>query len=151
MMGNQSVGQYLGRDVCVLASSALFSELAPGALAHAAVMIWLPSARLLTEFRSHVQEVVRALPLVVFVAGPRAAEAFDLLLQCLDTDDPLPQIMTKTSQGTLDECVGELLQGTWPSDDRYDDWTTYVLAAQRTEINDVRKVLAEHLGDKRLH
>lgn len=144
-MPNESVGQYLGREVCVLTSSALFSNLSPGALSHSAVMIWLRSSRDLTEFRSHVPELVKALPLVLFVAGRRAADAFDLVLGCLDTDDPLPQIMTKSSRGTLGECVEDLLQGTWPSEDRFDDWRTYLVAAGREELDHIRKAIAEHL------
>jgi hypothetical protein len=146
VMCQKAVGQYLDREVCVTTSSNLFREVSPGVLAHASVFFWVATERHLMDFRSHLRDLVAGAPLVLFVAGSQADKAFDYLLKCLAAEAPVPQIMTRSREGTLPECLEELLQGTWPSEDRFDDWTTYLIAAEDVDVDLVRKATIDALG-----
>lgn len=138
-MCQEAVGQYLGRQVCVTTSSSLFSKAAPGFLAHASVFFWITTERHLINLRLHLGDLVAGAPLVLFVAGSQADTAFDYLLERLADESLAPQVMTRSSKGTLSECIEEFFRGTWPSEDRFDDWTTYLIAAENAEIDPVKE------------
>lgn len=139
MTHQRAVGQYLGRAVFCVIDTELLKGLSPGALAHAMVLFWLSSSRDSALFRSHLRVLVQASPLVIYVAGPGSSTAFDELLQNLDTEEAPEQIMTRNYEGTLPECIEELLKGTWPSEDRFDNWTDYLIVADDANIDAVKR------------
>jgi hypothetical protein len=121
------VGEYLGREVWVSGFSDLFDGLSSGDLSHAVVLLWLSCELTSETVILQLSELVSATPLALFVGGTSGELFFDALLHHLDSVAPLPQIMTRWSEDTLDECVAELFQATWPSENRMDLWTTYWL------------------------
>ncbi len=128
-MSESLVGDYLGREVRVSGVSDLIDGLSPGALSHAVVLIWLSHELGPSTVISRLSTLVSATPLVLFIGGSDSEPVFEALLQYLDSISPPPQIMTRWSADSLDECVAELLQATWPSEDQMDLWTSYRLAA----------------------
>ena len=141
MSNSEPLGQYLDRDVDVCNSSKLYPRLDSNSLSHAVVLIWLSTAKELAAFRQHLPDLVEAAPLALSVAGTYAKQAFDELLHHLDTKKVLRQIMTKSTEGELRDCLEDLLWATWPSEDRFDNWSTYLVVGP--EIEPLKSALAD--------
>lgn len=123
------LGNRLGRQVQVAELSRVLEGLSRNSLSHAVVLFWVRDHDALDAVRARLDALVASAPLAVFAAGPEGVRLFDALLQELSQSPALPQIMTRHSEAALRECVEEFLQATWPSEDRIDAWTAYLLVS----------------------
>ena len=111
------------------------------------LFLWQTNGDCLAERPSALDAIVLGTPLVVFVGGPGSGRVFDLLLRALATSSSTSgQIMTRHSEGSLEECLEELLQGTWPSEGRFDDWTRYLVVSEDSALDAARRTSKRILG-----
>lgn len=77
-----------------------------------------------------IEELFRNLflknPLSISLAGVKSSEYFDLLLEMLSIWPTDRHIMTRRSREIdITEWISDFLMGTFPSEDRFDEWYSY--------------------------
>jgi hypothetical protein len=88
--------------------------------------------------RALVKELVSQQPMAVVVHGSEARAAFALLISELSDGTPRKHVMTKLSQtNDFGTAIEELLHSTWPSEDRFDDWTQYSIVVVGGDLHEV--------------
>lgn len=128
-MYRELIGQYLGRAVELSQIDWPADSLQDESLSTSLVMVCLGRCVFEEKYlNALIQDLVSRYPLGITLFGHNSATAFSHLLQQLSTASDLPHIMTKLSNETHPyEAIRDFLEATWPSDERYVDWTSYVI------------------------
>jgi hypothetical protein len=99
-----------------------------------------------------VEAVFSRDPLAIQLFGMGSAQAFDALIdRQAAARGRSPHVMTGVSETTdLEEAIGDFLGGMFPSEERFDDWTTYdiMVAGDESDVFDVLRVVKEVLEDR---
>lgn len=141
----EPIGDLFGRKVHVLTGTWLCQETGCDALDHASTMFWVSREQDLIDFQAHLSGVIQSSPLVIFVAGPLAEVGFDALLQELSVGPQPAHIMTNMSAESLEDCLEEFFQASWPSEERLDHWRRYVLVVGDQQLATVTAAAREYL------
>lgn len=121
------IGTYLDRDVWC-ASINRVSDFGTLAVRHTLVLLYEEGAGLTDDEKMELaDQIVRGRPLAIFFAGPDCESMFDCLLLALDTPTSPLLIMTSFSSAGALEATEEFLFGTWPPNERWDEWEGYLL------------------------
>ena len=123
-MHEQSM-KYLGRNVFFVKISTASSELS----AHTAtLLLWLGREPSGEERGGIIRDVLNASPLAILIGGRGARLLFDELLTTLSLEQSPRALLTKVSESDLWNAVQDFLQGTWPYEERMDEWNAYQIA-----------------------
>jgi hypothetical protein len=76
-----------------------------------------------------VQLILRANPLAAFVAGEKSEQIFDALLNALSLELAPRSMMTDYSTDGIERAMSTFLQSTWPSEDSFDNWRSYLIVS----------------------
>ena len=120
------VGGYLGRAIRIAEISA-FERLPPDQLLDSVMLVFFgnnfePDENGLAFLESLVQQQ----PLAITVCGSGARKAFDSLISQLSDGKIREHTMTKLFEANdFELAIEDLLQATWPSEDRFDEWKSY--------------------------
>lgn len=110
-------------------------------LESAVILLWLESD---TFGRVPESDLIRFVlekePLAVVIGGSGAEHFFDLLLAALARTKPVRTIMTRFVEMDVAAAAENFLHATWPSEDRFSEWQTYV-ALTFGEAQDLRNAL----------
>jgi hypothetical protein len=128
-MSERVIGHYLARHVRVEDRTLLSKRLSRDHLAAEVVFFWLQTSEDLSSFVAMIESLIDSFPVAIFTAGPWSDQALGTLLHALSVAESKPTIMTKAHPGDMADAIEDLFYATWPSEDRFDDWTGYVLVA----------------------
>jgi hypothetical protein len=123
------IGEYLEREVQIVSIDNYAGLLSDDITPSATIMMYYCRRIDDLECNEIIEMVVKENPLAIFIGGENADHVFDIVLQYLDKHPGNSHIMTRVSNGSIDECIEEFLQATWPSEDRWDEWRTYTIIA----------------------
>ena len=143
----ESLGRYIGREIRLVMSFEDSAEVPALAVDGAVVLVWLnqlyfPNSRVSPLFK----RLVSRSPLALLLGGSGACEAFDVVLRLLaDVDCNAKHTMTKWSPEPMVDCVSELLQSTWPADERFDEWVAYAIACDERDADAIRRATSQAL------
>jgi hypothetical protein len=142
-----AVGSFAGRSVNVRAAWDIDSPLDASVVLVVLCGDVEPSCRTAT-----VEAVFSRDPLAIQLFGVGAAQAFDALIdRQAAARGRSPHVMTSVSETTdLEEAIGDFLGGTFPSEERFDEWTTYqvVVAGDESDFIEVLRAVKEVLEDR---
>jgi hypothetical protein len=150
MTGWKSLGRFTERDIRLSFLDSVWDVEADSSLTGSLVLLHLRGEwGNVDGLRQAIRKLCEVTPLVVTVSGANASTAFVVLLDELQQALPRVQVMTKSSAGeSFREVVEDLLTATWPSEERFDDWSNYSIlvvgkntAAREEMLDDVRSVL----------
>ena len=147
MTGQELLGNCLDRTVYLTTWSRLPAAVAGGVVGLSTIFIWLPTQLDGAAFREHMGELIEGAPLLLFLAGPHATSSFDATLHYLAERAPAMQIMTRSSTESLDSCLEEFLQAAWPSMERFETWSSYLLLGRASAVAQAKQA-SYHLLDK---
>jgi hypothetical protein len=118
------VGEYRGREV-------LFCNdlrLATDTVRSAVLLLVLPVPPNEESLRSVAQTVVELSPLAVRFGGGGGRRAWELACDQAALN-PEPQMMLYPSYSGYEDSVSELFCGTYPDEERFDEWRSFVVVA----------------------
>lgn len=130
------IGTYRDRPVRLQEVSSL-GEMTARDLSHALVLLWLGEKSWDPEqLGLAIRQLAASNVLSVTVAGEKSDDAFSLLLQTLGSLPMRRHIITGIIKDAdvkdpaedsliVKDAVEEFLIGTWPDEERFDDWTEY--------------------------
>ncbi|MGE3876713.1 MAG: hypothetical protein AB7F74_27475 [Parvibaculaceae bacterium] len=140
------MGKYLSRTVKV-------SDVPPSQtlelddLGNSVVLVVLGRALPGEAMRALLTALIAQSPLAIALFGINARVAFDRLIANLSDGIQRPHIMTQLLEDDeVDAAVEGLLQATWPSDERFDDWTDYAIVNLGGDIKRIERTV-ERLCD----
>jgi hypothetical protein len=140
------LGKYLSRTVKV-------SDVPPSQtlelddLGNSVVLVVLGRALPGEAMRALLTALIAQSPLAIALFGINARVAFDRLIANLSDGIQRPHIMTQLLEDDeVDAAVEGLLQATWPSDQRFDDWTDYAIVNLGGDIKRIERTV-ERLCD----
>jgi hypothetical protein len=136
------VGEYLGREVRI-AGVANLDRFALDQL-HDSVLLVVFGRDFVPDEKGQafLKLLVQHQPLAITVCGIGARKAFDSLISVLADGRELKHIMTKLfEENHIESAVEDLLQSTWPSEDRFDEWKSYVALGVGNNISDIEQAI----------
>lgn len=120
---------YLGRRISIVSVVRPEEVAALDATWTEAVVLLLCSREVMPNESQLWEFLANARPLALLIAGVDAEQRFSEFLIAVGrrwrTEDP--GLMTGVSGADPEEAVQTLLQATWPSERRFDDWRSYLL------------------------
>jgi hypothetical protein len=139
MITFDNAGMYLGRVVKFghISSVNILSRCNNISLSSSTVLIYSHTLLNVVELDLMIKYIVSAEPIAIVLAGIGANEAFDRLLNYLDSHTTTKHIMTRLcDEPMFEDVVNDFLIATWPSEERHDEWSTYyVLTIENVESN----------------
>jgi len=145
----KSIDSYLGREVQVaLCSCHLVDDMLPAESLKNSLLLVVLDTPFEDDVRlqSFLSVLIKSIPLAIIIYGQGARIAFDKLITLESESKSVNHIMTNVlDKGTIGEALEVLLRATWPSDERFDEWTRYsVLIMDEFEspivINTIKKL-----------
>jgi hypothetical protein len=124
----KTIGHYLGRDVCLLDASDL-GNVSRRSLRDAVVLA-VNEREWEVQHRDLISSLIDLEPQSIVLWGKNATLAFDLLISILSRPEVETGLHIMTNfldDEELEAAVGSFLRSTWPTEDRFDDWTRYVI------------------------
>lgn len=137
-MNRKKIGHYIERDVHLIESKYLLTDYDD--LSNSSVLLWLQTKKHLMTLRSYLRQLIEKKPLVLFLGGLYAEAGFDHLLDELSRGAPSFQVMTRYSEQSLEDCLEEFFQASWPSEDRFDDWKNYIVSMESQDLHEGSRV-----------
>lgn len=84
-----------------------------------------------------IKDIVNKEPLSITLSGENASFHFDYLLNFLSIVSSTKHIMTGLiDDKDIQEIVETFLISTWPSEERFDEWTSYNILFITNDLND---------------
>lgn len=121
------LGTYLSRAVKV-AEASLRQKFEFKELENSVVLVVLGRPTSAEPLRELLVALIAQNPLAIGLFGINARVAFDILISELSDGVQRRHIMTRVSKDSeIEAAVEELLQATWPSEERFDEWTDYAI------------------------
>lgn len=135
------LGRYLSRAVKVAEVSSR-QQLEFNDLGNSVVLVVLGRTIPVEAMRALLKALIVQSPLAIVLFGVNARVAFDRLIANLSDGIQRPHIMTQLLEDDeVDAAVEGLLQATWPSDERFDDWTDYAIVNLDGDIKRVERTV----------
>jgi hypothetical protein len=123
----KKLGTYLSRAV-KLASISSSGPQAIDGLGGSVVLVVLGGQIPVRTMHELLRVLALQQPLAIVLSGVNASSAFDVLIEELSVDLGQRHIMTGLIEGGhLGEAIEGLLQATWPSEERFDEWVEYAI------------------------
>ena len=97
------------------------------------MLVWSGSPEALDALRTSLDALIAGEALAIACAGREGPHLFDDLIERLQYQGSVPHTMTRLLRGDFTEAVDDLLHGTWPCEERMDQWTGYWLVADGPE------------------
>ena len=119
----KEVGTYLGRSVQVVQ----LEDLTEFVLRKSTILISTSEFADVHSVRSAIERVFEGEPLAVLVCGDGAEEAFSFMLDLQSHLVGKRHTMTYFSSEQLTESLENFLVSIWPSEDRFEEWGSYLL------------------------
>jgi hypothetical protein len=121
------LGKYLGRPVKIAESSELelsqITDLESSVLLLIIAVVMPPALA-----RASMRSLIGQQPLAILVSGSGARAVFDVLIDELGDGVLRRHVMTSLSEDEdIQAGFTALLQSTWPSEDRFDEWKDYAI------------------------
>ena len=132
----EQIGSYLGRKITIVDPEEAKLLNSAEIMSDALVLVWMQDDS--DQSVQLLESVSEFHPPAMLVCGPGAKKGFDVILNCLSLNPTAPHTMTSMSDESPVDCVQQLLQGTWPSEDRFDEWRGYTLVAPKTNAHELR-------------
>jgi len=119
-------GTCLGRDIETARCDSFNCLLTPGSL-HGSLLLVVAGATNGDVYPSHfIDSIIVGDPLGIIVYGESARVAFDRIIDKLTPSATTGHVMTNVlPDGSILDAVEILLFGTWPSEERFDEWKKY--------------------------
>jgi hypothetical protein len=117
------LGKYLDRKV-VLASP---ESMGTVDLSNSVVLVPVDEFSNALHARHAITQALEKECLAIFVCGLDAEQAFDFLIRKQSELHPTRHTMTRSFVGRTLDCVGDFLTATWPSEDRFEEWSSYTI------------------------
>jgi hypothetical protein len=111
-------------------------------LEHSVVLVTLGRPIPVETMRALLRPLIAQSPLAIVLCGINARLAFDMLISELSDGIQRPHIMTRLLEDDeIEAAVEGLLQATWPSDERFDDWTDYAIVNLDGDLKRVEQIV----------
>lgn len=141
-----ALGEWLGRIVKVITVTSQPPFRIDG-IGTSVVLLVLKSKISDEVLRLLVKALVRQQPLAVVTNGIGARAAFDALIDELSGDSRHRHVMTNVLDGSdLHEAIDILLESTWPSEERFDEWAGYAVVAVGGASADIETAIKARLS-----
>lgn len=134
------LGEYLGREVRI----ARFSECLTLDQLDDSLVLVVFGDEFVSDEKGYrlLDSLAQRQPLAITVCGAGARKAFDLLIAILSDGRELKQIMTKYFDGEqIESAVEDFLHSTWPSEDRFGEWSKYAIVIVGNSDPEIEKAI----------
>ncbi len=134
----RDVGTYLGRAVQVIH----VEDLCGFEWQRSTVLISTSEFADAPSIKGVIEKAFEGEALSVFVCGPGAEEAFSFMLDLQSRLVGQRHTMTYLSDNQFPECIEEFFASAWPSQDRFEEWSSYLIpfSAEGSVITTLRSV-----------
>ena len=124
------LGKYLDREVVLVSPESMGTV----DLSTSVVLVPVDEFSNALHARHVITQALERECLALFVCGLDAERTFAFLIRKQSELYPTRHTMTRSFVGRTLDCVGDFLTATWPSEDRFEEWSTYTIVVPQLSV-----------------